>query len=30
MSLTALVLLACTAGAGLFLTARGERLRSGR
>jgi hypothetical protein len=28
MSLTALVLLACTAGAGLFLTARGERLRS--
>jgi hypothetical protein len=27
-SIAALVLLACTAGAGLFLTARGERLRS--
>lgn len=28
MSVTALALLACTAGAGLVLTARGERLRS--
>ena len=28
MSIAALVLLACTAAAGLFLTARGERLRS--
>jgi hypothetical protein len=28
MSVATLVLLGCTAGAGLFLTARGERLRS--